>query len=152
MRPKVAVLAILLFGFAKLAQLKMLKNSVRNSPLTLSLKGTNLTTEKSMFFCPGPRKKLRGVLPKGWLGSKAGLLTTPTAPPARIGREITNAPVLKYWLSLSLTSPDPSTEPLKAGLKLARWMMLLFGLSIIEKGRPVCNVRMPATSQLLRMA
>src|SRR5205085_11556356 len=96
MRPKVEGTAMLAFGLAKLAQLKRLKNSVRNSPRTFSRSGMNLITEKSMFFCPGPVRMLRPVLPKGAVGSNVGLLTVPTLAPDRIGREMTNAAMLKY--------------------------------------------------------
>ena len=96
MRPNVAGTAILLFGFEKLVQLNRLKNSVRNSPRTRSPSGINLTTEKSRFFCPGPYKKLRGVFPNGLSGSNVGLFGVPRLPPASIGRDGTNAAVLKY--------------------------------------------------------
>ena len=46
--------------------------------------------------------------------------------------------------------PVVKIEPVKAVLKLARWIMLLFGLSMIEKGSPDCKVSMPANSQLLK--
>src|ERR1043165_8744952 len=70
MRPKVAGTEMLLFGLAKLAQLKRLKNSVRNSPRNRSVNGRYFTTEKSTFFCPGPVRMLRPVLPNGALGEK----------------------------------------------------------------------------------
>ena len=54
MRPKVEGTEMLLFGFEKFAQLKRLKNSVRNSPRNRSVSGMYFTTEKSKFFCPGP--------------------------------------------------------------------------------------------------
>src|SRR5437868_7114876 len=95
MRPKVEGTATFAFGLAKLVQLNKLKNSVRNSPRMFSRSGMNLTTEKSMFLCPGPVRMLRAVLPKGAFGSKVGLLTVPTLAPERIGREMTNAAVLK---------------------------------------------------------
>src|SRR5215210_6592163 len=97
MRPKVAGTEMLPFGLAKLAQLKRLKNSVRNSPRQRSVKGRNLTTEKSRFFCPGPVRKLRGVLPKGALASKK--------PP--VSAEEAKAVVLKYWLSRLCVLPLP---------------------------------------------
>src|ERR1044072_8350416 len=122
MRPNVNGTAKLLFGFAKLAQLKTLKNSVRNSPRTVSVIGMNLTTEKSMFFCPGPYRKLRGVLPNGLFGSKFGLLGVPRFVPATIGREITNADVLKNPVSRDCVLPLVRMLPLNSRATLARWM------------------------------
>ena len=44
----------LLFGFEKFTQLKMLKNSERNSNRVPSVTGKYLTMLKSIFFWPGP--------------------------------------------------------------------------------------------------
>src|SRR5215207_2795178 len=139
MRPKVAGTETLLFGLAKLAQLKRLKNSVRNSPRHRSVNGRYLTTEKSTFFCPGPVRMLRPVLPNGAPGSKK--------PPASV--EETKAVVLKYCASLSCVRPEPSTPPVKPGRKFARWTVLLSGTCMTEKGSPDCNVTMPFRPQSL---
>src|SRR5215212_3117172 len=96
MRPKVAGTEMLPFGLAKLAQLKRLKNSVRNSPRTDSVNGRNFTTEKSTFFCPGPVRMLRPVLPNGADGEKK--------PPVRF--EDAKALMLKYCDSLSCVRPE----------------------------------------------
>src|SRR6185369_11632628 len=90
-RPNVEGTAMLLFGFAKLAQLKMLKNSVRNSPRTLSV-----------------------------IGLKLGLFGVPRFVPATIGREITNAEVLKKAFSRSCVLPLVSILPVNPDAKLAR--------------------------------
>src|SRR5215207_7740239 len=139
-RPKVAGTEMLLFGLAKLAQLKRLKNSVRNSPRTDSVNGRYFTTEKSTFFCPGPVRMLRPALPNGAAGSKK--------PPANV--EETKAVVLKYCASLSCVRPEPSTAPVKPGRKFARWTVLLSGTCMTEKGRPDWNVAMPFSPQLFR--
>src|SRR5258705_8535832 len=123
---------MLLLGFAKFVQLKRLKNSARSSPLTPSLIGMNLTTERSRFFWPGPVRKLLGVLPKGFFGSEFGLFGVPRFPPPRIGRERTNAEGLKNWFSRDSVLPEIRIVP-EAGERLARCVMLLFGASTIAK-------------------
>src|SRR5215204_1544637 len=140
MRPKVSGTEMLLFGFAKLAQLKRLKNSVRNSPRHRSVNGRYLTTEKSTFFCPGPVRMLRPVLPNGAFGSKK--------PPVKF--EGAKAAVLKYCDSLSCGGPLPSIWPVKPGRRLARWMMLLSGAWMTEKGSPDWKVAMPFRPQSFR--
>src|SRR6185503_2426517 len=148
--PNVNGTATLLFGFAKFAQLKMLKNSVRNSPRTLSVIGMNLTTEKSMFFCPGPYRKLRGVFPNGLFGSKFVLVGVPILVPDRTnGLEATNALMSKNPFSRSCVLPLVSMLPVNPDAKFARWITLLPTTSIIEYGVPVCSVRMPFNCQLL---
>src|ERR1044072_5470704 len=103
---------MLLFGFAKLAQLKTLKNSVRNSPRTLSVIGMNFTTERSMFFCPGPYRKFRGVFPNGLFGSKVEFVGVPVLFPfRRNGLEAANAFTLKNPLSRCCVLPLVSILP-----------------------------------------
>src|SRR5215210_4335093 len=131
---------MLLFGLAKFAQLKRLKNSVRNSPRQRSVNGRYFTTEKSTFFCPGPVRMLRPVFPNGALGEKK--------PPVRV--EETKAVVLKNCASLSCVRPEPSMLPVKPGRRFARWMVLLSGAWMTENGRPDWNVAMPLTPQSFR--
>src|ERR1051325_3998687 len=120
MRPNVDGTAILLFGFAKLAQLKILKNSVRNSPRTLSVIGINFTTERSMFFCPGPYRKLRSVFPNGLFGSKFGFVGVPVLFPfKRNGLEGANALMSKKPFRRSCVLPLVSILPVNPGLRFA---------------------------------
>src|SRR5215207_2486746 len=140
MRPKVAGTEMLLFGLAKLAQLKRLKNSVRDSPRRRSVNGRYFTTEKSTFFCPGPVRMLRPVLPNGAAGSKK--------PPVKL--EGAKAVVLKYCASLSCVRPERSMPPVKPGRRFARWTVLLSGTWMTEKGRPDWKVAMPLKPQSFR--
>src|SRR5215204_4784953 len=123
--------------------------------------GMNLIRERSMFFCPGPVRKLREVFPNGLAGSKYGLLgvTGPTTvvlhtkfPPTNdpCGHEGRKAAVLKYWPSRSETLPVPSTSPEKPGAKLARLLIVFPGLWIAEKGSPLWKTAIPAICQSFR--
>ena len=68
--------AILALGLLKLARLKALKNSVRNSTLQLSLMGKRLNRLRSTFWIPGPWNARGAQVPKepaAGLANAAGL-------------------------------------------------------------------------------
>src|SRR5690242_11628141 len=54
---------LITFGLRKLAWLKMLKNSARNSSFSLSLIAVVFANARSKLMYPGPRRKLRGYVP-----------------------------------------------------------------------------------------
>src|SRR5258707_15190129 len=54
---------LITFGLRKLAWLKMLKNSARNSSFNRSLMAVVLAKARSKLTYPGPRKKFRGYVP-----------------------------------------------------------------------------------------